>query len=256
MCHTIGLDGVSMIGQSEVKEAQGWADETVGWGDTQLRGCSYSFAPDKHRAPGGTGCVGWWVSGGTMYLEERYADMEACYLGGNLYKLHIWLHHLPLLVLFWISQPMHGVSLWRQQNGKKTLKKKRKKRNKCIIGHLSVCHIVFPFWQFTVCETVSHLLLPPCILSLSTQSCWRLLRKRGRMFLFKSCWIGSPLGAAWGFSGFCSSTLNSVGERERPFSVSSLFFFSGDVFVLSNFQFSWHNFSCWFREALSEEPGL
>lgn len=140
---------------------------------------------------------------------------------------------------------------------KKTIKKeKRKKRNKCIIGHLSVCHIVFPFWQFTVCETVSHLLLPPCILSLSTQSCWRLLRKRGRMFLFKSCWIGSPLGAAWGFSGFCSSTLNSVGERERPFSVSSLFFFSGDVFVLSNFQFSWHNFSCWFREALSEEPGL
>lgn len=128
MCHTIGLDGVSMIGQSEVKEAQGWADETVGWGDTQLRGCSYSFAPDKHRAPSGTGCVGWWVSGGTMYLEERYADMEACYLGGNLYKLHIWLHHLPLLVLFWISQPMHGVSLWRQQNGKKPLKKKRKKK--------------------------------------------------------------------------------------------------------------------------------
>lgn len=37
--------------------------------------------------------------------------------------------------------------------------------------------------------------------------------------------------------GFCSSTLNSVGERERPFSVNSLFLISGDVFVIqiSNF---------------------
>lgn len=39
-----------------------------------------------------------------MYLEERcaekYTDMEACNLGGNLFNLHIQLHHLPLLVLF------------------------------------------------------------------------------------------------------------------------------------------------------------
>lgn len=39
------------------------------------------------------GCVGWWVLGGTMYLEERcaekYTDMETCNLGGNLFSLHI-----------------------------------------------------------------------------------------------------------------------------------------------------------------------
>lgn len=128
MCHTTGPDGASIIGQSEVKQAQGWADETVGWGDTQLRGCSYGFAPDKHRAPGGTGCVGWWVSGETMYLEERCADMEACYLGGNLYNLHIWLHHLPLLVLF-LDLPANAWSfIVETTKWKKIIKKKRKEK--------------------------------------------------------------------------------------------------------------------------------
>lgn len=65
-------------------------------------------------------------SGGTMHLEERhvekYANVKACNVGGNLFNLHIQLYHLSLLVLFWISQPMHGVSLWRQQNEKKERK--------------------------------------------------------------------------------------------------------------------------------------
>lgn len=54
----------------------------------------------------------------------------------------------------------------------------------------------------------------------------------------RSCSNRVGLGVLSGQCGVFSSTLNSVGERERPFSVSSLFFFSGDVFVLSNFQFS------------------
>lgn len=110
-----------------------------------------------------------------------------------------------------------------------------------------------------VCETVSHLPLPPpCVLSLSTQSHWSLLHKGGgrRTFLFKLCWIENPLEVGCRGFGFCSSTLNSVGERERLLSVSSLCLISGDVFVFPNFQFLWHIFSLLFREALSEEPGL
>lgn len=57
------------------------------------------------------------------------------------------------------------------------------------------------------------------------------------MFLFKSLNWESSWGGVGFFGFFCSSTLNSVGERERPFSVSSLFFISGDVFAfqISNF---------------------
>lgn len=82
-----------------------------------------------------------------------------------------------------------------------------------------------------VCETVPHLRLPPpCIRTLSAQSHPSLLHKRGRRFLqerrgtgAESSWGdgGGGGGGGGGDFGVHSSTLNSVGERERPFSVSS-----------------------------------
>lgn len=115
-------------------------------------------------------------------------------LGGNLFNLHIQLHQLPLL--FWISQPMHGVSLWRQQNNKKkNHKKKKQQMYNWSFVRLPYCVSFDISW--CVCETV-HLPFP-CILSLSTQSHWSLLHKGGRTFLFKLCWVGSPLGVVWLF---------------------------------------------------------
>lgn len=43
--------------------------------------------------------------------------------GATFFNLHFTVYHYSffcflLLFLFWISQPMHGVSLWRQQNEK------------------------------------------------------------------------------------------------------------------------------------------
>ncbi len=59
---------------------------------------------------------------GTMHLEERCMEKEGYMvsnLGGALFNSPTQLYHLPILLFFWISQPMHGVSLWRQQNERK-----------------------------------------------------------------------------------------------------------------------------------------
>lgn len=200
-----------MIGQSEMKEAQGWATQAAVCGDTQVCGCDCGHDPERHRAPGGQSGA----CGGSRCRMWSCTWRRNAQKNSQIWRRAIWVAIISTctsdftfyhyVYFFWISQPMHGVSLWRQQNGKKKKKKidhKKKRNNKCIIGHLSRCRIVFPFWHFMVCETVPHLRLPPpCILTLSTQSHWSLLHKRGRRFLLKWSWIGSPLGAPRGFSG-------------------------------------------------------
>ena len=65
----------------------------------------------------------------TMDLEmrwaEKYMDMEECNLGGNLFDLHIRLHHLPLLVVF--GSPSQCMEFHcgedKMEKKKKTLKK-------------------------------------------------------------------------------------------------------------------------------------
>ncbi len=83
-----------------------------------------------------------------------------------------------------------------------------------------------------VFETVPHPPLPPsCTLSLSNQSHDEASCIKGGANVpvqIALDWESSRGGT--GLAGFCSSTLNSVGKGERPFSVSSLFLISGDVF--------------------------
>lgn len=55
----------------------------------------------------------WWGSGGTMHLEERhvekYANMEACNVGGNLFNLHFTIYHY-LFCLFVLDLPANAWS--------------------------------------------------------------------------------------------------------------------------------------------------
>lgn len=148
----------------------------------------------------------------------KYTDMEAC-------KIWVAIFFLPCTSDFTIchyfflffgspSQCMEfhcGDNKMKKRNHKK--KKKQQMYNWSFV-RLPYC-VSFSDVSWCVCETVPHLPLL-CILSLSTQSHWSLLHKGGRTFLFKLCWIGSPLGVVWWvlfffLLEFCSSTLNSVG---------------------------------------------
>lgn len=92
-----------------------------------------------------------------MQLEKRYVEKNT-----QIWRRAIWvaifsttrLHHLPLLYIFFgsLSQCMDFHYGDNKMKEKKSLKKRN---NKCIIGHLSGCHIVFSFLTFHgVCETV------------------------------------------------------------------------------------------------------
>lgn len=114
------------------------------------------------------------------------------------------------------------------------------------------CVSFLPFQS--VCGTVPPLPLP-CILSLFARSHWSLLHEKGTN---SSIRIVLEWESSWGVVGFyCSVVVLSIALARKTFLVSAVCSLSAvKHFVLSDFQFSWHTFSSWLREALSEEPGL
>lgn len=76
----------------------------------------------------------------------------------------------------------------------------------------------------------------------------------------RSCsnWVGVGvlLRALW-WVGFSSVVVRSIVFGEKNLLVSAVCSLSAAMCLFCQiFQFSWHTLSCWFREALSEEPGL
>lgn len=112
-----------MIGQSEMKEVQGWANQAVECGDRQAWGCGYALVTPR----GSSALWGGWGYGAPG--GGAHTDMEACNLGGDLSNLHIWLHLLSLLVLFlYLDLPANAWSFIVEKIKWKIILKKEKKQ--------------------------------------------------------------------------------------------------------------------------------
>lgn len=110
------------------KEAQGWANEAAKSGDTQACGCGYGLDPGAALScRWGERGNRWDHATGEEVRGKKYTDMEACNLGGNLFN-NTTTPFTTIIYFFWISQPMHGFSLWRQQNERKKIIKKKKQQ--------------------------------------------------------------------------------------------------------------------------------
>lgn len=135
------------------KEAQGWANEAAKSGDTQACGCGYGLDPGAALScRWGERGNRWDHATGEEVRGKKYTDMEACNLGGNLFNNTT----TPFTTIIYFFGSLSQCMDFHYGDNKMKEKKSLKKRNnKCIIGHLSGCHIVFSFLTFHgVCETV------------------------------------------------------------------------------------------------------